>query len=64
MAKVRSLLKNLIQLCVQGGDASSRWLWSGFSMKARKRRELEQAKDAEGFRKKPRRLDQKVRGQE
>ena len=29
-----------------------------------KRRELEQAKDAEGFYKRPRRLDQKVKGQE
>jgi hypothetical protein len=32
------------KLLAGSGDASNGWLWSGFSMKVRKRRELEPAK--------------------
>jgi len=32
------------KLLAESGDTSSGWLWSGFSTKARKRRELEPAK--------------------
>jgi hypothetical protein len=32
------------KLLAESGDTPSRWLWSGFSTKARKRRELEPAK--------------------
>ena len=32
------------KLLAGSGDASNGWLWSGFSTKARKRRELEPAK--------------------
>jgi hypothetical protein len=32
------------KLLAESGDASNGWLWSGFSTKARKRRELEPAK--------------------
>jgi len=34
------------KLLVKSGEASSRWLWSGCSTKARRRRELEPAKTA------------------